>query len=191
MADRFNRFVQLPTMATPAIPEAGYISLYGKNNQLAYLNELGQEHVIDGWTRKTSDFSTSSTTFVDVTGFTFELEANKNYKFEFFILFSTSNSVHGVGFAVNGPTSPTFCCSEIIIYNSLGTPITVMSRAYNVGGQSLAQDAANVPIVARVEGLISTGANAGTFALRFRGENAASTFKVLTGSVGRIVEVIS
>lgn len=151
---------------------------------------LGDALAETGWTKKTSDFSTTSTTFVDVTQFTFAVAANTLYRFKFDVIFSTANATRGVSFAVNGPASPNFCVASYKIYDATSSPIDAFDRAYDTGATSLSQDTANVPVPATIEGLLSTGATSGTFALRFHAENAGFAAKVLTGSIGRIDAVV-
>ena len=138
--------------------------------------------------RVTADVSNSTTTFADITGLSFSVDANKDYIFEAWLIFQTAATTTGIAIAGNGPASPT----AFVLHAAIPVGITLYasdsnlaSRAYDTGTPSTGIDVANANTLAHVVGILRNGVNAGTFALRFKSEVAASAVTIKIGSVLR------
>jgi len=137
--------------------------------------------------RTTGDITNSTTSFADVTGLTFTTTANKDYVFEAWLIFQSDTVGTGIKFAVNGPTSPVAVVMLAHVPIALGlyaSCVTLASRAYNTGTASASVDTANANLLCKIDGLIRTGSNTGTFAVRFAAETTGIV-KIMTGSVLR------
>ena len=151
---------------------------------MAYTNE---EYLVDT-TVLSSDFTMSSTTFADVTGFSLPVKANTSYEFEYEIIFTAGNSTgRGVGFGVNGPASPTSVLVHTEITTSLSAVTYGMARAYNTGTATSAVDIANTNMYARCYGAFVNGANAGNLILSMHGNsNVNANYVCKANSVMRL-----
>jgi hypothetical protein len=137
--------------------------------------------------------SNASTTWADVAGLSFVVEANKTYRFVFDVIFQSTVVGTGIGFGVNGPAGPTsITTQETIPLTLAGNVQTYATRAYSTGAgtgnTTTSVDSTNSDLLAVVEGVLVNGANAGTLSLAFRSENANSV-SVRAGSVGIIQEI--
>ena len=135
-----------------------------------------------------SDFITASTSFVDVTGLSFPVLANKNYKVDFFIS-TNKNDAAGMAVQLTGPASPTRVF------------IRVDSTTTNLGiGNILQMSAFSSPTAAfntvngdgfsttYGRGIIQNGANAGTVQLQLRAVTSG-TAKIYAGSTIVVTEL--
>lgn len=118
--------------------------------------------------------------FVDVTGMTFSVAANKAYFVEAYVIYTTSSSAMGCRFGINGPTSPTAVAMTVIKGQAA---VTGFMTAYDTADPNSISEGAtsNQPFFMR--GLFVNGANAGTFALRMDKENVAGTFTIVAASM--------
>jgi hypothetical protein len=139
--------------------------------------------------RKTNaDDSTTSTSVVSATGLGLALAANTTYTFDYVILFQSSAVGTGIGLALTGPTSPSFIDYTVNIPIGADGTTAMFSgwgTAYDDPVQGTAVQAANTTYVARIYGVITTGANAGTLTPRFRSETG-SAVTVKAGSWGSV-----
>lgn len=135
---------------------------------------------------KSSDQTSTSDTLADVTGMGFAVAANKDYFFEYDILFQATATTTGILFAINGPASPTDLAYELFTPQTQSSVITRYERGYDAGTQTASIDTANDSTYARIRGIFRNGSNAGTLILRFRCEGPSQTVSVRTGSCGRI-----
>ncbi len=141
--------------------------------------------------RAPGDVTNATTSFADITGMTFTPLANKTYIFEAWIIFQSNTVGTGIGFAGNGPASPTAYVfnAEIPIALTLYASDSLMaSRAYNTGTASASVDIINSNLLAKINGVLVNGANSTPFTLRFKAETTG-TVKVLAGSVLRYRQV--
>jgi hypothetical protein len=139
----------------------------------------------------TGDRTNSSTSFADITGLTFTPLAGKTYIIEAWLIFQSNTAGTGIGFAGNGPASPTAYVmnANIPIALTLYASDSMMaSRAYNVGTPSVSVDAINSNLLAKIDCLLVNGVNSTAFTLRFKAETTG-TVKVLAGSVLRYRQV--
>lgn len=137
--------------------------------------------------RLTSAATTTSTNFADITGLTFAVAAATAYFFEAYIIWQQNNTSGGIGFAVNGPASPTILDYTIEYQNfandAAGTMQTVHATAYDSAYTiPTSTTAANTNYIARISGVLVTAAAGGTLALRFKTNNASYTASARAGS---------
>lgn len=140
-----------------------------------------------------ADVTNATITFANVTGLTFNMLANKTYIIEAWLIFQSSATATGIKFALNGPASPVAVAmlAHIPIALTLyASCVTLASRAYDTGTPSVSVDTANANLLAKIDGLVRNGANAGTLAIRFACEVATSPgVTVKAGSVLRYRQV--
>ena len=130
-----------------------------------------------------SDQTSTSTSYADVTGLTMSVSANTTYVFEAYIVWRSSGSAEGIGFAVNGPASPTLLVSHAGVNASANYyQFVTIATSYDSGAIATT-GAAATDRAAHVRGVITTGASSGTFAIRYRAETGgANSATVKTGS---------
>jgi hypothetical protein len=114
--------------------------------------------------------------------------ANTTYNFEYYVLFQSANTNTGIGLAVNGPAAPSVVSYTVQIpqsadatnamFNGWGTTLDDPSLA-------TAAPAVNTTLVARIHGVIRTGATGGTLLPRFRSETG-TTVRVMAQSWGAL-----
>ena len=134
-----------------------------------------------------SDFTTTSTSFVNVTGVSFLVEANKRYAVSYYIL-TNKNDTSGLAIQFTGPTSPTkvsfrqfvatssFSVNVLNHLTAFSTPSTTMNTFV---GDAFASSAS---------GIIDNGANAGMVQLQLRAVTGG-TAKIYAGSYIQITEL--
>ena len=127
-----------------------------------------------------SDFTTASTTFVDVTNLSFLVLANKNYQV-FWNLITNKNDANGLQLQVAGPASPTK-----VLIRQLGTTSSITSVSTDVilsfSSASSVLNTYNGDGFSFVDcGIISNGANNGTVRLQLKAVTGG-TAKIYAGS---------
>lgn len=140
------------------------------------------------------DVTNATTSFADITGLTFAVEANKKYLLEANIIMTTSATTTGFGLSVNGPASPVQVAGVAwtfgtISANTAGYYGGYVIDGYDVGSTTLGATTASPtkwPAVARV--LFENGSTAGTLAVRFKAETAA-TVTAKSGSFATLREI--
>lgn len=142
---------------------------------------------IPGWNRVklTTDATNSTTTLADVPGLAFTAAANTDYDLEFLVAFTTAAVTTGIALALNGPGTPVLLAIRIEVPVSAGTEVDRHANTYNTEALGTAVDAANVPRLARIFGVLRNGSTAGLVTARFRSEVAASAVVVKAGSIAR------
>jgi hypothetical protein len=130
----------------------------------------------------------TSTSFVNITGLSFPVTANKTYWFRFVIPYTASNTTVGARFAINGPGIPSFLVYQT--ENSNGAAAIFNNRgitAYDGTSQASANAASLVSNLAIIEGVI-TPSSSGTVIARIASEvTATSTPKA--GSFVKYLEI--
>lgn len=138
--------------------------------------------------RLSVDRANSTVNFADCTGLQFDLAPNSHYAFEFTGAYSTAASTTGLQLSVNGPASP----SLVVAAGQICTSATAVQNggiaSYDVGINATASAGAT-PMPFFLKGNISTGANGGTFILRFRSEVGGSAVTIKAGSYGLLYGV--
>ncbi len=128
-----------------------------------------------------SDVANSTTTFADVTGLSFAVNAGVTYRFEFLIAFQSQGTATGSRWSINGPASPTFLGgramwstsnAEFNAYDATTASTTTTSTTGNI---------------ALIWGIIIPSA-AGTVIARFASE-APGTNNQITAKAGSTLEV--
>ncbi len=130
----------------------------------------------------TTDFTTTSTSFVNVTGLSFPVLANKKYQIIFGLL-SNKTDVNGLQIQFTGPASPLkffnrfFGSTTSISVNAspdIHTAFSVSSTTFNTANGDGYIQSANM-------GILSNGSNAGTVQLQLRAVTGG-TAKIYAGS---------
>ena len=122
----------------------------------------------------------ASAGYADVTGLSFAVTADLTYWFRFVVRYDAAATTTGSGWAINGPTSPTYLHGTST-YTLTATSETNNSfTAYNIPAAANATSLTTGNI-AVVEGFITPSAS-GTVILRFRSEENSSAITALAGS---------
>jgi len=146
--------------------------------------------------RKTNgDDTTTGTALTNATGLDFTLAGSTTYTFDYEILFQTAAATTGISLAVSGPATPT------LVSYTAGIPSALLGNGAGDPGSGLYSDwgtasndeivstgvqAANTTYVARIHGVIRTGASGGTLRPRFRSEVNGSSVAIQTYSWGAL-----
>ena len=135
-----------------------------------------------------SDFTTASTSFVDVTGLSFPVLANKNYKVDFFIS-TNKNDAAGMAVQLTGPASPTrvFIRVDSTTIN-LGTGTILQMSAFSSPTAAFNTVNGDGFSTTYGRGIIQNGANAGTVQLQLRAVTSG-TAKIYAGSTIVVTEL--
>lgn len=128
------------------------------------------------WNRiiKTSDQTSTSTTYADDTELKFPVSANKIYEYRGLVFILTANT-GGLKHSVDGPASPTYVRLGLNLYalfqTSYGSNVITNTVDFNVS------------LTVPVAGVISNGANAGTVAMRWaQASGPSGTLRIYAGS---------
>lgn len=144
--------------------------------------------------KKASDQAISGSSLVNVTGLSFSVAAATDYFFEFFVAYVSLTTTVGLGLAVTAPASPTMFSYNAEIPNlpdagggdwqGQGTASGDQVTAPNVpsGGASLVY-------IARIQGILSNGANAGTVQLQAANETATNNITIKAASLLRWTQI--
>lgn len=141
---------------------------------------------------KPSSQASSVTTLADITGLVVPLIANATYQFEYWLPFRSAALTTGLGLAMNGPVSP-----ALITYN-VSIPFAVdgadaifegVGTAYEDVTLSTGVVAINTDYLAKIDGIIRTGAAGGNLAPRVRSEVAASAVTIQQGAAGLVRKI--
>lgn len=140
--------------------------------------------------KKTSDQTTASTAYVDVTGLSFSVSANTDYAFTFYVVIQSSGTTNGYGVSLNGPAAPTALSYRTEYQASAeanGTEYTASTyrhdTAYDAMPAMISTQAANTDRYVQITGRLRNGANAGTLTVRAVSETALN-ITVMRGSWG-------
>ncbi len=129
------------------------------------------------WTRVdlAGDVATTAQAFADVTALSFAVAANTRYEFRFFIEFTSAALSTGSKWSINGPASP-----DKVLYiaewtNGVGSWSVRTQNGYDQGVSGVGSvTGAGDANIARIQGILDTGAASGTLIARFASEIAAS-----------------
>ena len=125
----------------------------------------------------------STTAYSTVTGLTLPVVANTNYAFNAYFIWQMNNMSGGVGFSFTGPASPTvYSLTSIYGANGGGTATIRQDTAYDAMTAQGMTTLPNTNYVTSFSGVLFTGANAGTLAMRACVSNVAYTLGVMAGS---------
>ena len=135
-----------------------------------------------------SDFSTASTSFVDVTDLSFPVAANKNYKVDIFLSTNKTDAA-GMRIQLTGPVSPTR-----LFLRTDGTTTSLTTTTGNTftsfGSPSNTFNMVNADgfFTTYGRGIIRNGANAGTVQLQLQAITSG-TAKIYAGSTIVVTEL--
>lgn len=136
--------------------------------------------------RLQADRSTTSNSYQDVVGLSFQLEANKHYGFEFHGAYNTAGATTGIQLALNGPAQ-SFFAAIFEIATSTTAYLAAVSANYNSGVDGTASGGAtNLPF--HICGNLTTTAS-GLLIVRGRSETNGNTVTVKRGSYGLLFGV--
>jgi hypothetical protein len=137
-----------------------------------------------------ADDTTTANTLSSATGLNLTLAANTTYSFDYLILYQSSATNTGLGLAVTGPASPNYVSYTVnipVAADGTGGMFSGWGTAYDDPVVGTGVQAAATTYVARIYGVISTGASGGTLTPRFRSElNGANTLTLKAGSWGAL-----
>jgi hypothetical protein len=139
--------------------------------------------------RLTSDVGpTSSTTLANVTGLSFAVAANADYAFHFGVLLQSTGTTGGARLGVTVPAGATVSVAAEIPADGTVNNIDHEAAATTSGGilQALSLFAANVPLLARVTGIVRVAGTAGTLQLQYATATGATPITAKAGSSGRL-----
>lgn len=137
--------------------------------------------------RLTSDFTTTSTGFVDITGLTHSVGLLQPWIFEARIIWQSSSTAGGPGLSVNS-TGTISVLDYTVEYQTFanatgGTMTTRHDTAADAMAALTTTTAATTSYVAIIRGVLLTGAvSSGTFSIRLRSSNALYTMTAKQGS---------
>lgn len=136
--------------------------------------------------RLTADRSTTSNSYQDVVGLSFQLEAGKHYAFEFHGAYNTVGNTTGIQLAVNGPAA-SFFAAAFDLATSTTAYLAAVAGAYDNGVDGTASaGATNLPF--HICGNVSTTA-AGLLIVRGKSETNGNQVTVKRGSYGLLYGV--
>ncbi len=134
----------------------------------------GQEQVVV----LASPVATTSTSYVDITGLSFSVEANGIYEFECRLPYNVPNITDAIFFATNGPASPTYILGE-----SQAGDLSSFFDEYDDTDIDYGPDSEIAgDNYGQMQGVFSNGANAGTLSMRFKSD-VGNTTTILAGAV--------
>lgn len=134
--------------------------------------------------------SPATTALTNLTGMTFDYEANKHYVIEFFMVMNSPQSTTGFGFGVNCSTAPVLVSFQgTTNSSSAGAASAWSARANNEITVAVSGTVANAQnIGSHGSGIVVTGASAGTMQFIFRSETTVTT-TAKANSVIRITKI--
>ncbi len=154
--------------------------------QVTVWSDLGHPPVI---VRKTSDQSTSSTSYVNATELGWLVGANKSYAFLCHVSFQSSLVTNGFALSVNGPAAPVgleYQTSYQVQANDGVASEKLMDErhdiAYDMMASTSATITANVDLAATIVGTFVNGPSDGTFSLRVKSETSGASITIKRGS---------
>ena len=112
------------------------------------------------------------------------VDANKAYIFEYFLVFESFVATTGINIGMTGPASPAFISFQRQIPISLTATTVGSARAYNVGVATASVDVVNSRLMAWLGGVFYNGANAGQIQPVFCPEVNATVVQIKQGSGG-------
>jgi hypothetical protein len=130
--------------------------------------------------RKSADQASTSTTFADVTGLTFSINASTTYSIVCELSYLTAATTTALQIALNGPASPTALRYTVQTATSATAMHNASQSAYDTVTNAASALTTALPV--RLTGTVENGPNAGTLALRMRTEVAASSVTIQRGS---------
>lgn len=136
-----------------------------------------------------TDRTSTSTTYANVTDLSFSVDANTNYELVCNLVYRSAATGTGIGFALNGPATPTLVTGNFVS-NSTATAFNGRSfAAYNGTGKTTGVQTANTDTYGIFNAYFRNGATAGTLQLRFASETNGTQVTARANSYCRIAEL--
>lgn len=132
-------------------------------------------------TLATSISNTTSNTYADITGLSFQATAGILYQFKATVIYSSGAANNGSGWSVNGPGTPTLISFKSNFPLTATTEAGYAANGYNLPSSSSSSSAYTSGNVAVIQGFVNV-ATSGTVVIRFRSETT-SGITVQPGSV--------
>lgn len=134
--------------------------------------------------RVTADQASTAITLANATNLGFAVAANSGYRFDYLLAITSAAATTGWQFGFTGPAAPVTFLATCEYQSSATAWATATLNAITYGAFPLVTAAyvANAPIAVRIQGVISSGALAGTLQLQFRTEIANSAVTIKRGS---------
>ena len=126
---------------------------------------------------------------MSATGLDLSVAANTAYTFSYYILYQTAATTTGIGLAITGPAGTTTVSYDVQIPAAADATNALYSgwgTAYDDTVLSTTSPVAATTYVARIFGVIHTGATAGSLTPRFRTEVNNSNVTVKADSWGAL-----
>ena len=136
-----------------------------------------------------NDTSSSTASLTSATGLDQTLAANTTYTFDYYILFQSAGATTGIALAITGPASPAIISYTVQIpdgANGTGGLYSGWGSAYDVAVVATAVQATATTYLARISGVIKTGATGGTLTPRFRTSRNGTTVTLQAASWGAL-----
>jgi hypothetical protein len=136
-----------------------------------------------------NDTSSSNASLTSATGLDQTLAANTTYTFDYYILFQSAGPTTGIALAVTGPASPAIISYTVQTPDGgagTGGMYSGWGSAYDVAVVATAVQATATTYLARISGVIKTGATAGTLTPRFRTSRNNTAVTLEAGSWGAL-----
>jgi len=135
----------------------------------------------------TADTANATTTLANAVGLAFSALANSTYIIDGFIVWSTTATTVGIKLSATGPTTPTIMAGRYSLDAANSTPDSSSFNANDVVVTTAASPF-TAGCLAELHCVLKTGANAGTFQVRFAAETTG-TITIKAGSVLRYRKV--
>lgn len=131
-----------------------------------------------------SDFTTSSASYVDVTGLSVTLDANSRYQVNITGTYQSTNAGTGAMVSLTRTGSPTVCNFERVLFTAAATPSELGSigNVDDLGTAGSSVDSANTDRHWHMNGVVVTGASPCTIQVRAVRGGAANNINIRQGS---------
>lgn len=129
-----------------------------------------------------SDFTSSSGTFVDVTGLAITLDANSTYIVEIVAMVQSSNTSTGYGLSLTVSGSPTHRTFDRRMFTTATNAIDNTMGVDDGGTNIISVDAANVNRPVNMTGIVVTAGSPSTIHVRLIRGGSANNVSVMAGA---------
>ncbi len=178
----------LPTASPTTATQIGYLSTTTSDvqTQINNITSAARYYVL------TSDFSITTASETDITGYTATVEANSYYEIDIALFTGLSGGSTGIKFGFKFPTSSNFRISEIgrttgsTAIANLGSAYTantgLMALTYNTAAQNAGQ--------VMMKAVLFTGANSGNLQMTMASANGAQTSTIFKNSLMKVTKFV-
>lgn len=133
----------------------------------------------------------NTTTFADITDFSYAMVTNRTYRFRGVIYFNDASTASGIRLTMTGPSTPTSLFYSMVFQDAAGTVKTgaLPSTTYGVV-HNVAVTVAGLR-VAYIDGLVMNGSNAGNLKVQFAQSSAEAADTTVKAGSFLTVEAIN